>query len=360
MKRKGNILLWLPSLLYGVGVSLRNLLFDLGVFKSYQSSIPVICIGNLSVGGTGKTPHIELLLRLLLSEYRVAVLSRGYGRRGSAPIVATSEDTASTIGDEPFQLKRKYPHLILYIDGNRKRALKTMEKWPSDKRPDVVLMDDGFQHRWVAPTYSILLTPYEQLYTQDHYLPYGDLREDRNSARRADSIIVTHTPQKVQPIEIRHILTELDPMACQEIFFSRIHYEEPRPLFCKRGVLLEIPPQKEVPLFILSGIANPTLFVECVKKSYTNIQGIITYEDHHAFTEEELQSLFDKMLLLPESCLLTTEKDAVRILGHKEMIPKELYSRIWYLPIEVYLSPKNTALLLEKARKAIKNNTLYI
>lgn len=356
MKRRGNILLKLPAMLYGIGSWLRNAAFELKLLPSVKPNIPTICIGNLSVGGTGKTPHIELLIRLLTPKYKVAVLSRGYGRSTEGPIIATAEDTAGTIGDEPYQIKRKFPDVLVYIDANRRRALSIIDAMPVGVRPDVVLMDDGFQHRYVIPTFNILLTPFQLPYTQDYYLPYGNLRESKSGAIRADSIIVTNTPTETKPIGIRNMTMELDTLDYQEIYFSRVLYEPATPLFSNKKTT---PLSPNSSIIAVAGIADPSAFFEEIKETFTEVLEEITYPDHHAYSPEDLDDMVAVMEEYPDSVLITTEKDGMRLLEHQEYFPKEVRNRIWYLPIQVYLSPKNTQRLLKRAERAIRDNTIH-
>ncbi len=356
MKRRGNILLKLPAILYGIGSWLRNVAFELQLLPSIKPNIPTICIGNLSAGGTGKTPHVELLIRLLSPKYKVAVLSRGYGRSSKESIIAGPTDTAQTIGDEPFQIKRKFPEIMVYIDANRRRALACMEAMPEAIRPDVVLMDDGFQHRYVIPTFNILLTPFHFPYTQDDLLPYGNLRESMSGAIRADSIIVTNTPPDTKPIGIRNIKMELNTLDYQEVYFSRIVYEEVTPLFSDGN---NIYPSTNTPILGLAGIADPTIFIDTIKNSYQQILDMLLFPDHHAFTTQDIEKIVEQLKDDPDAVLLTTEKDAMRLLAYESILSEDVRRRIWYLPIQVYLSPKNTKRLLERADRAIKYNTLH-
>lgn len=361
MPPKKNWLLRIPAAIYGSVVGIRNFAFDKGILHSEKSSIPTICVGNLAVGGTGKTPHIELLIRLLQDEYKLALLSRGYGRVTKEPIIATSKDTALTIGDEPFQIKRKFPHLMVYIDGNRLRALKHIEQLPENERPDVVLMDDGFQHRSVIPSFSIILTAYNNLYTQDTYLPYGTLRDNPKEASRADTIIITNTPRQVTPVDLRIKRDELNLLAFQHQYFSRVRYESPKCLFTPSEGGLNTPEiAVENPVIILSGIAHPEAFQQVCQLKFKNIHSFIEYPDHHKFSQKDIEDLTSRLLKDPSLNILTTEKDAMRILACEMWIPPQVKSQIWYIPIYIEISPDCKMGLLNKAKRAIKNNGLTI
>lgn len=350
-------LLRIPAAFYGMAVGVRNFAFDKGWLHSEKSNIPTICVGNLAVGGTGKTPHIEMLIRMLKAEYRVAVLTRGYGRATKEPIVASPDDDAYTIGDEPFQIKRKFPDVMIYIDGDRRRALKAMEALPPEERPDVVLMDDGFQHRYVTPAYSILLTSFHNTYTDDYFLPFGSLRDGAKEAVRADTIIITNTPDEVTPVELRLKRESLGLLAFQDQYFSRVRYEAPRCLFAETaGVLIPLTSK----VLVVSGIANPKAFEMQCQKHFDKIEDIINYPDHHRFSEEEVNQLIERLRSDRDLNMVTTEKDAMRLLGFEELFTKDIRGRIWYLPIQVELSLDSRIRILRKAKQAIKNNGLTI
>ena len=261
-----NILLKVPALLYGWGVGVRNFLYDEGMLKGYKSSIPVICIGNVAVGGTGKTPHVERVIRMLRDEYRIAVLTRGYGRSGKGPAVVSVDDDASMVGDEPLQIKRKFPEVIVYVDGDRKRALQTLEQMPEELRPEVVVMDDGFQHRAVIPAYSIVLTAYDNPFTRDSFMPYGTLRDDPSSTDRAESIIVTHTPDDCKPIDLRMMMGELPLKDYQDVYFSRPVYGAVTPLFDTDQPAPA--PTQESRVSAVAGIADPEHFFDKVRELF--------------------------------------------------------------------------------------------
>ncbi len=358
MNQGKNVLLWIPAAVYGMVVGIRNFAYDHKLCKTWKSTIPTICVGNLSVGGSGKTPHIELLISLLRRDYRIAVLTRGYGRKGKKPRIATVEDDAHTIGDEPLQIKRKYPDIMVYVDGNRKRGLKEMEQMPAEERPQVVLMDDGFQHRSVTPSYSILLTRYSDPYYQDFYMPFGNLRDGKREAFRADTIIFTGTPKQANVTEMRLKIEKTNAMAYQDIFCSSIHYEKPQPLFtpeeCTTHEVLS--PEKQV--MVISGIANPKAFQDTCVIYFPKILDYIEYPDHHDFRKEEIQALVDDLKANPDLFILTTEKDGMRFITLKKWIPTEVRHRIWILPISIDMELGDRIQLLRKAKKAIKHNGL--
>lgn len=353
---KRNILLSVPAYLYGVGVRIRNYAFDSGLLPTVKPAIPTICVGNLSVGGTGKTPHVEMLIRMLKPHYRLAVLTRGYGRKTRGPLIAAPDDTAYTIGDEPFQIMRKYPDVMVYVDGNRRRAIRDMEQMPEGERPEVIIMDDGYQHRYVTPAFTILLTPYHRPYFKDSLLPYGNLRESSVEHLRADSIIVTHTPDTLSPMDIRVLIDDLDMLQHQDVYFSRVCYGMTTPIFEGH----DDQPAANKPLLALSGIADPSFFFARVEHLYSDVREERAYPDHHAFSDAEIGALVDELEADPELGLITTEKDAVRLLAFDDIIPDGVRRRMWYLPIEVELSPKSMERLIHRTHKAIKQNGLNV
>lgn len=350
--------MWIPTAFYGMAVGIRNFAFDKKILKSWKSDIPTICVGNLSVGGSGKTPHIELLITLLKGDYKVAVLTRGYGRKSRSPIIATLEDDVKRIGDEPFQIKQKFPEIMVYVDGNRRRALETMQAMPKDQRPDVVLMDDGFQHRWVTPSYNILLTPYKQPYYQDYLMPYGRLRESRKEALRAETIIMTGMPRGVNINEKRLKIDNLGTMAFQDVFGSTIKYDAPRCLFKPEDRDTDERLKQDSEIQVLSGISDPTAFQEACKASFPQVVDFIEFPDHHNFSKEEIEVLIDDLEHYPNRFILTTEKDGMRLLTIKDWIPRMVRGRFWILPISIEMSLEDKIKLLRKAKKAIKHNGL--
>lgn len=356
MSKRRNILLKIPAILYGWGVGLRNFAFDTGMIKSMKPSIPTICVGNLSAGGTGKTPHIEWLIRQLKDHYRLAVLSRGYGRTTKGLIIATPQHTAQDIGDEPAQILSKFPDLMMYIDGNRRRAIAAMEALPERERPEVILMDDGFQHRYVTPAYSILLTSYYNLFTRDDLLPYGNLRESAMGKLRADTIIITSLPSGLNPIDLRLLEGEISPIAHQDLYFSRIAYSAPTPIFESDASAVTA----TTPIIGVSGIADPDRYHEYLRGNYRNIRKFIVYPDHYSFMAGDVEDLIGYMDEEAGSVILCTEKDAIRLRTMRDDIPKGYLHRFYTLPIRIDLSPESTKRIMAKARHAISHNGLTI
>lgn len=325
------------SFLYEIGVRFRNQLFDWGVLTSQQYSIPIICIGNLSAGGTGKTPHTEFLIQFLSEKYRVAVISRGYKRKSSGYILATQQSTSYDIGDEPFQIKKKFPKIIVAVDANRTRAINNLIEMPETERAEVILLDDAFQHRYVTPSFSILLTDYNRRFYFDRLLPSGRLREPKCGCRRANVLIITKCNPDLKPIGYRVLESEAELLAYQKLFFTGIKYGKMIPVFANNKseprMLTEINNNEEI--LLVSGIASPLLFIEEVKKHTSKIT-VLSFSDHHMFKKGDLKKIKDTFnkLASVEKLILVTEKDAARLLDNKD-IPEELKEKLYYLPIEI-------------------------
>lgn len=290
------------SLLYGLVVYLRNYLFNVGVFSSVSFKTPTICVGNLSAGGTGKTPMIELLIHNLQNQYKLAVLSRGYGRKSKGLLIANSTTSVEELGDEPYQIYKKYPAVTMVVDGNRRNGIATLEK---QIKPDIILLDDAYQHRKVKPTFSILLTAYGNLYTDDWYLPTGNLRDAKNAAKRANVIIVTKCPSAITAKEQELIQQKLKPKKHQQLLFAILSYATTLKGYKSP---LTINNLKDKKITLVTGIANPKPLV-----NFLSTQGLdfehLAYKDHHFFTDAEIAKFASKPFVI------TTEKDFVRLQG---------------------------------------------
>ncbi len=325
-------LLLLPfAVVYGLITGVRNLLFDLGLLPSRRFDIPVISVGNLSTGGTGKTPHVEYLIRLLSPLNKVSTLSRGYGRRTRGYLMAKAGSTAANIGDEPMQYFRKFPEAGVHVDEKRRRGIETILK--TDPDTDVILLDDAFQHRYVKPGLSILLTDYHKLYYKNYILPVGSLREARRGARRADIIVVTKTPSILSPILRRQIIAEIKPAPHQNVYFSYIRYSDIVPLWSDN--CRNIPEKKFSQILVFAGIANTYPLQDHLSKMCQDLT-ILQYPDHHQYTLEDLDRIKRKFddLYSRNKLLVTTEKDAMRLLS-PGLDEKARQLPVHYLPIIV-------------------------
>jgi len=329
------ILLFPLSLMFGLAVRIRNYLYDNNILKPESFDVPIISIGNLAVGGTGKTPHTEYLVRLLSKKFNVAVLSRGYKRKTRGFILADEKSTASEIGDEPAQIKNKFPGLIVAVDANRAVAIrKITEKYPET---DVIILDDAFQHRKVSPGLSILLTDFNNMFSRDYLMPFGRLREHRKNSRRADYILVSRSPTDLAPIDMRIIVGEIPPLSHQHLYFSSVVYKEPVPFFRETPEPLCLSQIAETNrnVLLITGIVSSEYLYNYIA-IYSKKIVHLDYHDHHNFTKKDLKEInkeFEK-LTPGNRCIITTEKDAVRlkeIPGITDLSDKGIY----YIPIGV-------------------------
>mgnify|MGYP001331238792 CR=1 FL=1 len=305
----GRILLWLSSQLYGAAVAVRNSLYDCGILRSHSFDLPVICIGNITVGGTGKTPHVIWLAERLSHVVQVAVLSRGYLRKSSGFREVTPTDITTDAGDEPLLMARSLPQARIFVDRNRVHGIeKIMDQEPAT---GAVILDDGFQHRAVKAGMNILLTDWNRLMTHDRLLPLGRLRESLRGMSRADIIIVTKVPPEAPSSEMDAVKRELEAGARKSIYFTTLAYGNPVPL------LQETPPQSITPdssVLLVTGIANPAPMVSYLSSLCTGVIPL-SFPDHHRYTENDIvtiKSAFDAMKG-DRKIIITTAKDAVRL-----------------------------------------------
>lgn len=294
-------LLYPLAWLYGWAVALRNRLYDWGVFRSYRSPLKVILVGNLSVGGTGKTPAVEWLLEHLSGRYSLAVLSRGYGRASSKPHLARPGDGPRELGDEPTQIFQRFPQVPLLLDGNRKRALNQMEGW--NRPPEVVVMDDGFQHRAITAGLPVVLTTWSNPFHRDHLLPVGRLRESGQGIRRAGALIVTKCPTSLGSAEKEKFRNELTVPKDLPVFFTTLAYGAPRTVKGTPTV---------GPALLITGIADPAPLAAHLKSQGREFHHR-RFADHHAFTPAEITRLERESQMLGCQEWLTTEKDWTRL-----------------------------------------------
>jgi tetraacyldisaccharide 4'-kinase len=306
------------AILYDWITAIRNFLYDNGILKSYAFDVPIIVVGNLSVGGTGKTPQIEYLIRLLSPKYKIATLSRGYKRVSKGFVIANENANAAILGDEPFQMHQKFKDITVVVDANRKNGIENILKLSN--KPDIILLDDAFQHRRVKADKYILLTAYNDLFCDDFILPTGNLRESKVNAKRADFIIVTKCPETISIEEQDKIKLKINKYTSNtsEIYFSSIEYDDQvfNENFTKK--VTEIQDEKKM---LLVGIAKPESFINYLKKE-TDI--VMIFADHHHFTEKDCQDIIEKA---SSRIIITTEKDYVRL--KNKNIPN-----LFYLPIK--------------------------
>ena len=305
------------SILYGIVTAIRNFLFDIDFFKSYSFDVPTIVVGNLSVGGTGKSPQIEYLIRLLSPQCKVATLSRGYKRKTAGFVLADDSATASSIGDEPYQFYSKFKTIQVAVDANRKNGIETLLAQKS--KPEILLLDDAYQHRKVKAGLYILLTPYNELYCDDYMLPTGNLRESRSGAKRAKIVIVTKCPQDLAIAEQVKIRAKLNLNENQELYFSYIDYDNS--VFSEHTSVSRELIMGE-PKVLIAGIAKPDSFFNFLKQKGDLC---LPFPDHHDFTDADIEAIKVKA---GNKRIITTEKDYVRLKGS---LPSE---QLFYLPIQ--------------------------
>jgi len=313
------------SIIYGCIIWLRNKLFDKNILRSATFNFPLICVGNLAVGGTGKTPMAEYLVRLLRNKYKVATLSRGYKRKTKGFAIADENTTAVEIGDEPMQLHKKFPEITVAVA--EERIVGIPQLLHAKPETEVIILDDAFQHREVRAGLNILLTAYDDLYTRDFILPAGNLRDVRSSSKRAHIIIVTKCRSNLDEEERQNIIAELNPLSGQQILFTTIEYGSPYHLFTKKETII----QHDCNVLLVCGIANPKPLKETLT-NYTDTYEMILFRDHHIFGIDDLHEIkkqFSKIESL-NKIILTTEKDGVRLAKYESEL-KDL--PVFVLPI---------------------------
>ena len=326
------------SWLYGLGIGFRNMLFEMNVLKSRSFSVPVISVGNITVGGTGKTPHVEYLVRLLKNLLRVAVLSRGYKRKSSGFVIADNKSTVRDIGDEPYQMKMKFPNITVAVDKKRVRGIERLTSGENGGLADVILLDDAFQHRYVKPGINIMLVDYHRLIIYDQLLPAGRLREPVKSKDRADIVIITKCPRDLKPMEFRVITKAMNLYPYQQLFFSTHEFEPLRPAFPR------IQKNKETQelsdrlagknVLLLTGIASPEQMLNDLKPLAQQVTPL-AFSDHHDFSPKDIECVNDTFKDLPApKIIITTEKDETRLL-QAEGLSDEVKKSLFVLPVRI-------------------------
>ena len=325
------------SWLYGCGVRLRNFCFDVGLLKSRSFHVPVIAVGNITVGGTGKTPHVEYLVSLLKEKFHVAVLSRGYKRKTSGFILADDETTVRDIGDEPYQMKQKFPNVSVAVDKKRVHGIEQLTD--NDEKLDVILLDDAFQHRYVKPGVNILLVDYHRLIIYDKLLPAGRLREPLKGKDRADIVIVTKCPKDLKPMEFRVITKAMSLYPYQHLFFTTLDYDALSPVFPEGRPAPALDALKEENVLLLTGIASPRQLEEDLTPLVKHIT-TLTYPDHHNYRRKDIEHINETFDQMPSpKVIITTEKDAVR-LSTAEGFSDEVRRSIYAFPISIRFMQK--------------------
>lgn len=315
------------SWLYGIGVRIRNWMFDIGLKKSRSFDIPVISVGNLTVGGSGKTPHVEYLVRLLKDKVKVAVLSRGYKRKSKGYVLAEKQTRMQEIGDEPYQMKNKFADIYVAVDKDRCHGIEQLTGNKETNDTDVIILDDAFQHRHVKPGINILLVDYHRLIIYDRLLPAGRLREPLSGKNRADIVIVTKCPQDMKPMDFRVIMRAMNLYPYQKLFFTTLKYGRLIPAYCGEKRRLDSIGKNEN-ILLLTGIASPEHMVTDLKPYTENIIQM-NFPDHHQFTPKDIKMINEKFAGMPSpKIIITTEKDNTRLFGMEGLSEEVRHNKI--------------------------------
>lgn len=351
-------LLLLPlSKVYGWVTSIRNTLFDRGILKSREFDIPVVVVGNITAGGAGKTPHTEYLVDTLSRDLKVGVLSRGYKRRTRGFVAASDSSTPDEIGDEPYQIYRKFVGrgVMVAVCEDRVKGIEKMRK--IDPALQIIILDDAFQHRYVTPTAAVVLTEYNRPVYGDHLLPYGRLREPVTALNRADIVVVTKCPERMKPVEFRLFKENLNLYPFQKLLFSRYIYQPLVPLFPDKAVpapVLDFLRNSDAVLAV-TGVANPRPFVRYIRKFGLRVKSL-RFPDHHHFSHADISHIASEFKALKgiSRYIVTTEKDAVRLQNVKGF-PEDLKPYMFYLPIKVEILSQSEDDLDEAVKYVIRN-----
>jgi tetraacyldisaccharide 4'-kinase len=315
-------------------------------------------VGNITVGGTGKTPHIEYLITLLKDDNKIATLSRGYKRKSRGFILADDTATAQSIGDEPMQIKRKYSNILVAVDAKRVNGVKKLLSSPKGADLDAILLDDAYQHRHIKPGLSILLIDYNRPLSKDHMLPYGRLRESAHEKSRANIIIVSKSPENISPIERRIMVKDLNLLPYQKLYFTTLHYNHLQPLYPSTAINIvnEEWGKENFSILLVTGIANPKPLQEYLENFSNNIEEII-YPDHYAFTLKDVNQIRERFKNLKgnNKIIITTEKDSVRF--HSLKIEDELLrSHLFYVPLRIRFLDNDRDLFNDHILNYVKKN----
>ncbi|HDR89348.1 MAG TPA: tetraacyldisaccharide 4'-kinase [Bacteroidetes bacterium] len=350
------------SWVYGLVIWCRNFLYDVNLISSRAYPVPVISVGNITVGGTGKTPHIEYLIGLLHEKYRLAVLSRGYRRKTRRFMIGQADSSVSDIGDEARQIKNKFPEVTVAVDRKRTRGIERLLK--QNPPPDVILLDDAFQHRRVKPGLNMLLIDCQRPISRDYLLPAGRLREHAMEKRRAHTILVTKCPEKMTPMERRILINDTRPYPYQKIFFSTFRYTDPVPVFPEDTEFpgKQVVKTEKYQILLVTGIANNRPLKKHVRGFQARFKEL-RFPDHHNYNLSDVKNIIAEFEKLPgnKKIILTTEKDAMRLKEKK--FPEHIRQNMYYVPVEIaILFEKSRTFnrhILDYVRKNKRNSRLY-
>ncbi len=341
---------------YWLALKIRHFLYDKNIKKGSSCSVPVVCVGNITVGGTGKTPHTEMIIRLLGEKFKIAVLSRGYKRQSKGFRIAQVTDTYKEVGDEPLQIKQKFPNITVAVCKNRREGLEKLLALPQGAagqgacRPELIILDDGFQHRKVKPAHNVVLVNYNRPIVGDNLLPIGLLRDLPEQIRRADSVIISKSPiavytdgimdqsrtAEVVEAEERHWRGQMKLSAQQRLYFSEIRYGSPLAVFYGEGDTRYIYSKTAI---FFTGIANDTEFRNNLVANYKVLDSL-KFADHKNFSKADVRRINSWARKNPTAAIFTTEKDSKRLVSVKGL-DKSVISRLFYVPIEVAIFPRS-------------------
>lgn len=356
------LLLYPISRLYGLGMALRNKMFEHGILKQREFKVPVVVVGNLAMGGTGKTPHVEYIVESLMQKYTIGVLSRGYKRATKGFVLATPQSRPEDIGDESYQIYRKFgPEITVAVC--EKRVIGIEKMLEINPKINLIILDDAFQHRYVKPSVSIVLTEHNRPVFKDDLLPYGRLREPRGSLNRADIVVVTKCPPDMKPMQYRLFESNMNLFPFQKLYFSCYKYGHFVPVFPDEAPFtpdLEELVDKGSHLLAVTGVANPKPFVRHLRRRKAKVK-LKRYGDHHNFTSSDMEEIEQEFNALPgnDNYIVTTEKDAVRLLN-SPYFPHSLKSKIFYVPIKVdFINWANETAFDQCIEKTIRDSRLF-
>ncbi len=353
------LLLYPISKMYGLGMAVRNKMFEYGMLKQQEFNVPLVVVGNIAMGGTGKTPHVEYIVESLLGKYNIGVLSRGYKRATKGFVLASQQSRPEDIGDESYQIYRKFgPDITVAVCEKRVEGInRMMEINPSI---NMIILDDAFQHRYVKPAVSIVLTEYNRPVFNDKLLPYGRLREPKSALNRADIVVVTKCPLDMKPMHYRIFKENLNLFPYQKLYFSRYNYGHLVPVFPTE--VAEIPTLDTLPtdssILVVTGVANPKPFARYLRRHKAKVK-LKRFTDHHNFTASDMDAIEQQFDALPgNKFIVTTEKDAVRLLNNP-YFPHRLKSSIFYVPIKVEFIPQGEIEFTPALEKTIRDSRLF-
>ena len=363
MAKKGwfaKLVLYPLSRLYGLGVAVRNLMFNKGILlRQHSFDVPVVAVGNLTVGGAGKTPHTEYIISSLAANYRIGMLSRGYRRKTHGFVLASDHSRPEDIGDEPYQIDRKYRSRDVMVAVCESRVEGIRRMLELNPAINLIVLDDAFQHRYVKPAVSILLTEHSHPAYEDSLLPYGRLREPVKAMNRADIVILTKCPDDMKPVDYRIFKENLDLFPWQKLLFSSYRYLPLVPLFPQSHRDRPVPrlenSDSSHTFLAVAGVANPRPFVRYLRKTGARVK-LMIYDDHHNFTHSDMEAILRKFATIksPDKMLITTEKDAVR-LANNPYFPPDLRPLAYYVPIAVEFLPRGGDNLGSAIRQCLRN-----